>query len=139
MNNIEENKQVVLRFNREVIEQGNAGSFAEIMHKDFINRTAPPNANDANGVWNTINNVLRVAFSDLKVEIFDQIGEGDKVTSRKVISGTHTGVLMGIPPTNRKIAIDVIDIVTVKDGKYLEHWGINTLPNVIIELRKSSE
>lgn len=137
MSNTEKNKEVVIRFNKEIIEQGNHETFEEIMHKDFINRTAPPSiANDASGVWNNINNVLRTAFPDLTVEIYDQIAEGDKVTTRKAIIGTHTGVLMGIEPTNRKVRIDVIDIVTVRDGKYFEHWGINSLQTVIADLKK---
>jgi len=31
----------------------------------------------------------------------------------------------------------VIDIVRLQDGKYIEHWGLNTLQNVIAELQKA--
>jgi predicted ester cyclase len=139
MSSTEENKRVVIRFNKEVLEQGDRKSFDEIMHKDFINRTAPSNASDSTGLWNTLTTVLHAGFSDLKVDILDQVAEGDKVTSRKTITGTHSGTLMGVTPTNKRVVIDVIDIVHVKDGKYFEHWGINTLPVVINELRKSTE
>jgi len=30
----------------------------------------------------------------------------------------------------------VIDIVRLKNGKYIEHWGINTLQTVLSELKK---
>lgn len=106
------------------------------MDNDFINRTAPASANDANGMWNTFSNILRPAFPDLTVEIYEQIAEGDKVVTRKAITGTHKGKLFDISPTGQKIRIDVIDIVRVKDGKYIEHWGINTLQTVLTELRK---
>ena len=135
MDSLDLNKKIVSRFNKEVIEQGNLESFNELMDKDFINRTAPPTSNGPDGMWHTFNNILRPAFSDLKVEIDDQIAEGDKVTTRKAILGTHTGVLMGIPPTHRKIKIDVIDIVRLNNGKYIEHWGINTFQSIIEELR----
>lgn len=135
MDSTEKNKEVVKRFNKEVIEQGVLETFQEIMDKDFVNRTAPPNSTNADGMWNTFNTILRPAFPDLTVEIHDQIAEGDKVTTRKSIVGTHKGILMGIPPTGKKIKIDVIDIVRLKDGKYLEHWGINTLQSVIQELK----
>lgn len=59
----------------------------------------------------TFNRVLRPAFADLQVEIHDQIAEGDKVTTRKTLPGTHRGKLLGIAPTGRQVAIDVIDIV----------------------------
>ncbi len=134
--NLEKNKEVVKRFNKEVIEQGNLDSFKQLMDNDFINRTAPIAANGADGMWNTFSNILRPAFPDLTVEIYDQISEGDKVVTRKAITGTHKGKLFDILPTGQRIKIDVIDIVRVKDGKYIEHWGINTLQTVLSELKK---
>ena len=137
MSNLETNKEIVRRFNTEVIEQCNRDSFDQLMHSDFINSTAPPNASNSNGMWNTFFNILKPAFPDLAVEIYDQVAEGDKVTTRKAITATHTGVLMGIEPTGKQVRIDVIDIVRLKDGKYFEHWGINTLQTVISELKKA--
>lgn len=136
-NNLENNKAIVRRFNKEVIEECNRNSFDEIMDKEFVNRTAPPTSNGLEGMWHTFNNIIRPAFPDLKVEICDQIAEGDKVTTRKAITGTHKGVLMSIEPTYKKVKIDVIDIVRLQDGKYIEHWGLNTLQNVIAELQKA--
>ncbi|WP_027350660.1 ester cyclase [Halotalea alkalilenta] len=133
----EENKQVVRRFNIEVIQEGNADAFASLMAADFINHAAPPQMpKGPEGMWNTFQNVLRPALSNLKVTIHDQIAEGDKVTTRKTISGIHSGTLLGIPATGRNVAIDVIDIVRVQDGKYAEHWGINTLSEVLSSLAK---
>lgn len=136
MNNVETNKAVVRQFNKEVIEEGNRESFDALMDQNFINQTAPTAANGAEGMWNTFTNILRPAFPDLRVEIYDQIAENDKVTTRKAIIGTHKGVLMGIEPTGKQIRIEVIDIVRLKNGKYVEHWGINTLQNLIMELKK---
>jgi predicted ester cyclase len=86
--------------------------------------------------------IRSIIFSDLHlvltVEIHDQIAEGDKVTTRKTITGTHTGPLMGIAPTNKLIRIEVIDIVKLRNGKYLEHWGLNTLQTVVADLKKST-
>lgn len=134
--NLEKNKEVVRRFNKEVIEQGNLDAFKQLMDNDFINRTAPITANGADGMWNTFSNILRPAFPDLTVEIYEQIAEDDKVVTRKALTGTHKGKLFDILPTGQKIKIDVIDIVRVKDGKYAEHWGINTLQTVLSELKK---
>jgi predicted ester cyclase len=136
MKDLETNKAIVRRFNKEVIEQGSHDSFMQLMNSDFINQTAPDGANNAEGMWNTFSVILRPAFSDLTVEIHDQIAEDDKVTTRKTITGAHTGILMGIEPTGKKVKIEVIDIVRLKNGKYAEHWGMNTLQSVIAELKK---
>ncbi|PJZ82328.1 ester cyclase [Leptospira meyeri] len=135
MDVLEKNKHIVKRFNEEVIQNCNEVTFRELMHVDFINRSAPEHANDSNAMWNTFSSVLKPAFPDLTVEIFDQVAEGDKVTTRKAITGTHKGVLMGIAPTQQKIRIDVIDIVRLQDGQYIEHWGLNTLQTILTDLR----
>lgn len=56
------------------------------------------------------------------------------VTTRKTISGTQTGQLLGVPATGKAVSIEVIDMVRVKDGKYFEHWGITTLPELLATL-----
>jgi predicted ester cyclase len=127
---------VVVRFNDEVIAQGNEATFRELMSPDFVNRTAPPGApTGPEGMLATFNRVLRPALPDLSVEIHDQVAEGDKVTTRKTIRGTHCGELFGIAPTGKRVEIDVIDIVRLANGRYVEHWGVNTLPSVLSVLR----
>ena len=126
---------VVRRFNLEVIEQGNAESFQELMSSDFINHSAPDGAQRGpEGMWATFDRVLRPAISGMSVIIEDQVCDGDKVATRKAITGTLTGALMGRAPTGAPIRIEVIDIVRVKDGRYVEHWGINTLGAVLAGL-----
>ena len=134
----EQNKQAVRRFNLEVIEQGNRESFQELMDPQFVNRSAPPEApNGPESLFAFFNEVLRAGLPNLKVTIHDQLAEGDKVTTRKTIEGTHTGPLMGVPASHKVIRIEVIDIVRLRDGRYLEHWGINTFPSVLAQLKQS--
>lgn len=78
--------------------------------------------------------VLRKGFPDCKVEILGQVAENDLVATRKKIIGTNTGEIMGISPTNRSVEILVIDIIRLKDGKYLEHWGQSNFSEVLRSL-----
>lgn len=135
---IENNKAVVRRFNREVIEQGNVDNFNELMDHTFVNRSAPAGMdNGAQGMIWFFNDILRPAIPDIKVTIHDQVAEGDMVTTRKTICGTQTGQLLGAPATDQVISIEVIDMVKVKDGKYAEHWGITTLPELLAALAQA--
>lgn len=137
-NALELNKTVVKRFNKEVIEAGNYESFDALMHKDFVNRTAPAGAdNGPASMKNTFENILRPAFSGLAVTIFEQVAEGELVTTRKAITGKHTGTFLGIAPTQQDIRIDVIDIVRVRDGQYFEHWGMNSIQALMAKLSKA--
>ena len=139
-NQTEENKALVRRFNQEVIVAGNLDSFQELMDDKFINHAALPGSdNGPQGMLNTFNNILRPAMPDLKVTILQQVAEGDLVTSQKNINVTHNGPLLGILPTGQKLSIDVIDIVRIENGKYMEHWGLNTLPVVLTQLKSNAK
>ena len=130
-------KAVVRRFNQDVIAGGDRSAFEALMASGFVNRSAPPGAySDAESMWNTFERVLRPALAGMVVTIHDQIAEGDKVTTRKTINGTHIGPLLGVAPTGRPVAIDVIDVVRVEGGRYAEHWGINNLPSVLAALQQ---
>lgn len=133
---VQQNKEIVKRFNQELIEEWHPATADEIFHDAFINHTAaPPFDNGKGGVLKMFNEILRPALSDIKVTIHEQIAEGDLVTTRKTISGKHTGVWWGIEPTQNDVAISVIDIVRIRDGKYFEHWGVNTLQVVLQSLK----
>lgn len=132
---LETNKAAVRRFNEAVIERGEEAAFRELVRADLINRSAPAGSPAGpEGMLSFFNQVLRPAFPDLRVEIHDQIAEGDKVTTRKTIRGTHRGALFGIPATGRAVAIEVIDIVRLVEGRYAEHWGAHDLDSVVTSL-----
>jgi predicted ester cyclase len=56
--------------------------------------------------------------------IDDMVVEGDKVVGRFTFGGTHTGDLMGIAPTGKKVEMTGISIIRVADGKFVEEWQI---------------
>jgi predicted ester cyclase len=60
---------------------------------------------------------FHAGFPDLKVEVEEQIAEGDKVATRVHFTGTHTGDLLGIPPTGKQIDGRIIEIHTFNNGK----------------------
>lgn len=131
----EQNKAIVVRFNKEFVEQGNMETFKELISDDVINHAAPPGSpNGPDSMIHFILEILRKGFPDLEVQILDQIAEGDKVVSRKVFNATHSGDFMGIAATNKKVVIHVIDIIRLQDGKYVEHWGMSNLSDIISQL-----
>lgn len=131
----EKNKSIVTRFNKEFIEGGDQKAFDEIISPEFINQTAPQGVpKGPEGVQYFFNSFLKPAFPDLKVVIHDQLAEGDRVTTRKAFHGTHYGEFMGIAATNKPVVIDIIDIIRLKDGKFVEHWNVADLGSVIQQI-----
>ena len=131
---VEENKKIVLRFNKEFLEQGNIEILKEIVADDFINHTAvSPVPNNVDGLIQFIT-MLHKGFSNFNIEIHDQVAENDLVATRKTIHATHTGEIMGHLPTNKQVIFNVMDFVRLRDGKYIEHWGRNDVMQVIQSL-----
>jgi predicted SnoaL-like aldol condensation-catalyzing enzyme len=130
-NQLENNKALVQRYNRELIEQGSEESAREILSLAFTNHSAPEGQSGADALMYFFNHILRVGLSDIRVLIDRQVAEADLVTTHKRITGTHTGNLMGIPATGQTVSIEVIDILKVQHNQVTDHWGVNTFATVL--------
>ncbi len=62
------------------------------------------------------------AFPDLSIEIEELIAEGDKAAARWTSTGTQKRPLGGIPATDRKVSVEAVAIIRIKDGKVAEKW-----------------
>jgi predicted ester cyclase len=130
----EENKKVVLRFNKEFLEGRNTDVLKEIVADDFTNHTAPDDTpRDVNGLIQFVD-AIHKAFSEIHIEIHEQLAENDLVATRKVIHAKHTGETHGHAATGKSVEMNVIDIVRLRDGKYVDHWGRNDIMQVIRSL-----
>ena len=132
---LEKNKEIVRRFNYEFIQGKNLQVFEETVHPQFINHTAPPNSVNT-GKEGTLQAMLmmRQAFPDLEVQIHLQIAEGDLVTTYKTFEATHKGTFMGVEATGRRVSFNVVDIIRIKDGMTIEHWGVRDSGALIQQL-----
>ncbi|HET7037474.1 MAG TPA: ester cyclase [Thermomicrobiaceae bacterium] len=119
----EANKAIARRFLDEAFNQGRLEVIDEIIAPDAVDHDpAPGQAPGAAGVRQAVS-MFRAAFPDLRIELHDQVAQGDLVCNRWTIHGTHQGELMGIPPTGKRVQVPGIDIVRVAQGKLVEHWA----------------
>ena len=80
----------------------------------------------------------KTAFPDWKDEVLDVIAEDDKVVIRLRASGTHTGELLGIPPTGEAVSWNMMETVRFEDGLIIEQWGVSDFGLVVDRLRKAA-
>jgi predicted ester cyclase len=133
------NKAIVLRFNKEVLENGSIDAINEIISPDFINHTAPPGTPvGPQGIIDFTINMMHKALTGISVQIHDQVIENDKVVTRKTIYGTQVGSFMGVAPSGEQVAINIIDIITLKNGQYTEHWSIRDIQDMIDKSAKAN-
>jgi len=65
---------------------------------------------------------LTRTFPDLNLAIQDVLQDGDKIVVRAAMTGTQREAFMGLPPSNARLSIQVIDIHEFKDGKIVRTW-----------------
>lgn len=117
----ESNKLLVRRLVDEGQCQGNLSVVDELLADDFVDHTPLPGVPPTRDGVKMLFGYLRTAFPDLHVCIHEQIADEEKVVTRKTFEGTHRGEFLGVPGAGRPVAFEVIDILTLREGKVLEH------------------
>jgi steroid delta-isomerase-like uncharacterized protein len=120
-----ENKAILRRWYEQGFAKGNLAALDELVATDFVdhNPAAPGLAGGLEGAKEVVT-MMRTAFHDFRITVEDMVAEGDKVVARVTARATHKGEFMGIAPTGKQAAIEVIDIVRIAGGKMVERWGI---------------
>jgi len=82
---------------------------------------------------------FHAATSGLRLDIHETFGDGERLAVRYTVSGTHTGELMGIPPTGREFSMTGITVMHFEDGSVVERWDSDDSAEVIASLRAEAE
>ncbi len=124
MMSTEVNKDAYRRFYEGLFNEGNPNIVDELVDPNVhAHSPFPGQGPGSEGFKQAIMN-FRIAFPDLQVKAEDMIAESDKVVARFVVSGTHQGDFMGIPPTGNKFCFEEIGIVRIEKGIIVEHWSV---------------
>ena len=106
------------------INRGNLGIFDELTSETFVEHEALPGFPSTREGVKAFFAGMRTAFPDLAFNVEFYVADGDKVVAYLTINGTNTGEFMGRAATGRKIDVTVVDILQIKDGKFVAHWGV---------------
>jgi steroid delta-isomerase-like uncharacterized protein len=117
-------KALVRRFVDEYQGTGDQRVAEELIADGFVNHSPGPGVPPDRAGVIAFFSMFRSAFPDLHAVVHDMLQDGDKVVTRKTFHGTGKGEFFGIPTAGKTIALDVIDIVRVRDGEITEHWNV---------------
>jgi len=67
--------------------------------------------------------MMRGGFPDIQWTLEETIAEGDNVAARFTMRGTHLGSFSGVPPTEKKISVQAMNIYRISRGQILEERG----------------
>ena len=120
----EHNKRLVRRALEEIYGKGKLELADELIHPGFVDHEPahPEEPTGPESVKQTVRR-LHATFGGLRFEVEDEIAEGDRVVQLVVMSGRHTGALMGREPTGKTFAVRHTYIWRIADDKIIDHWG----------------
>ena len=119
----EGNKALIRRFTEEFRNRGDLAVADELLAPDYVLHAGlGPDIHGIEGCKQDIITV-RKALPDFHMAIDDMVAEGDKVAYRWTMRATHSGEIMGTPPTGKQVTGWGMTIDRIIGGKIVETWN----------------
>ena len=79
--------------------------------------------------------VIDAALPDFDIHVWGEYDVPGCSIREVTISGTHRGEYFGIAPTGKRVTFNSTDIIKVRDGFMVEHWGAADLFGLTRQLK----
>lgn len=130
MANVEErNKAIIVRWYREVWNQGRQDTVFELCDPDVIGQLEGMPDITLQGFLE-FQAHLRGAFSDFSIRLLDIVANGERVVVEWIFTGTHDGELLGVPPSGRWVEQQGMTKFWLRRGKIYtgrDSWNLAAL------------
>jgi steroid delta-isomerase-like uncharacterized protein len=122
--NVEQNIAIVRRWFEEVWNQKRSTTIRELFAPDCITHGAHEAGGDVRGPegFEVFQARLVGAFPDIRIDVQDCFGAGDKVAVRWIATMHHNGIGLGMEPSGAEITISGMGIARLAEGKITEAW-----------------
>ena len=128
------NKAIVRRYFEEGWGEQNSPAIDELVDPGYVSyNNSDDFAGNLDSLKVTIASFHQLA-PDMTVRVDQLIAEGDTVAARVVITGTHTGDVFNLKPTNKPITITINSMVSLSDGKIVEEWQAFDALSILITI-----
>jgi predicted ester cyclase len=125
---------LVRRFHTELLAARDPAVVDSFFGDGFVSHNMPPGFPQGRDGVKLFFSTFRDAFPDVTVEIDELVADGERVAVATTFTGTHTGELMGMAPTRRRVSVTGIDIVRVADGRIVEHRGLTDIAGLMRQI-----
>lgn len=137
----ERNKRTVARFYQEALVGRDLAVLDQLLDARFIDHAPaqlPPTPDRGRDEVARELKALQVGLSDLRMATSHLIGEGDRVTHVGVMSGTHSGPLLGVPATGRPVRSRAITFFRLAGDRIVDRWAIADVVGILAQVRSPS-
>ena len=110
-----DNTDVVRRYVEEVVNGASLRTLEDLVSAGYVFHCPDGDLYGTDGARLNLSE-MREAFPDLEMELKDTVSEGDRVSRRFILRGTHLGPFMGLPPTCKSVEIPGMAIDRIAGG-----------------------
>jgi steroid delta-isomerase-like uncharacterized protein len=126
------NKAAIRHYIEEAWNKGNVSIIDEVMAPNYA-RHMTSTTLDREGQKQRILGFRR-GFPDVHITVVELVAEGELVTFRMAMTGTHQGAFMGTPPTGKQVKTIAIDMARFEHGKVVEQWGVTDMLAILQQI-----
>ncbi|WP_326718193.1 MULTISPECIES: ester cyclase [unclassified Streptomyces] len=120
---VTENNMALMRSAYQLVESHEFDAAEQLLTENFIaNVPGSPVPLHGRGIWHQGTKIMIDAFPDLKINVQDMFGVGDKVTVLVHFEATHTGAFQQFEATGRKVSWRSVEVYRFEDGQIAEEW-----------------
>jgi steroid delta-isomerase-like uncharacterized protein len=139
MTDTDKNKQIIQNLIQVVWNGQNLNALKDFWTENCINHAMPGSDNcglEALRIYHeSFFSAFFSAFSNVQIEIMQQVAEGDQVVTYITTQGKHSGAFYGMPPTGKSMSTSVIRIDRIQDDKIAEHWSVSDAAGLMQQLQ----
>jgi steroid delta-isomerase-like uncharacterized protein len=126
---------ITMRRAYERINAGDIAGFGQLVADDFVEHDEVPGGPPTKDGTLEFFRSLLVSFPDWRMDVEDLIASDDKTVARVKATATHQGEFMGVPPTGKRVELELIDIMRFNGaGLVCEHWGVADMLSLMQQL-----
>lgn len=137
MNNQAERNKTAVRDFFAALEANDAGALDHLVDEAYIDHLpgqAPGRANLKQYIA-----TLHRGISGLSMPILYIVAEEDKVAVLNKVLGSHSGELLGYPPSGSRVDIMAFQLYRLVDGRLAEHWEVADFATLTSQLMSTGE
>ncbi len=118
----------------EAVSAGNTSALDYLLHPDMVDHNPMPNQPPGRDGFKAWMAAVRSSFPDFRSDVQTVLGEGNLVAGHVIWQGTQRGPFLGLPSSDRPIAVNAFHIVRFGDELAVEWWGAADLLGAVQQL-----
>ncbi|WP_366925101.1 ester cyclase [Nocardioides sp. REDSEA-S30_B4] len=108
-----------------LFNEGDLDAAQALLSPRVVNHAAPIGTDSGWRGWRAFWESVRRGYPDFHASIEQTCEAGDIVATQYTMRGTHTDEFLGSAATGRRFEARAMDIMRVRDGQIVEHWGVS--------------